>query len=139
LALTEFLADKSAWARFAVPAVAEVLEPLLEQEDVATCAVIDLEVLFCVRSGAEHGAVRAERRGLPRLAMPNRVFERAIDVQGLLARRGQHRAASIPDLLIAATAEHHGVAVLHYDADFDLIAEATGQPMQWVVARGTVD
>jgi hypothetical protein len=31
------------------------------------------------------------------------------------------------------------LAVLHYDADFDLIAEATGQRCRWVVPAGTVD
>jgi predicted nucleic acid-binding protein len=59
-------------------------------------------------------------------------------VQAALAARGQHRAASIPDLLIAACAQRHGVTVLHYDGDFDLIAEVTGQPVQWVVPRGSV-
>ena len=48
----------------------------------------------------------------------------------LLADRGQHRAPSIPDLLIAATAELAGFTVLHHDKDFDLIAELTGQPLE---------
>ncbi|MEQ4208404.1 PIN domain-containing protein [Actinopolymorpha sp. B9G3] len=69
--------------------------------------------------------------------MPDEVWDRAIEVRGSLAGRGQHRAASIPDLLLASTAERHGATVLHYDADFDLIAEVTRQPTQWVVPRGT--
>ena len=48
----------------------------------------------------------------------------------MLADRGQHRAPSIPDLIIAATAELAGLTVLHLDKDFDLIAEITGQPME---------
>ena len=44
-----------------------------------------------------------------------------------LANQGHHRAPSIPDLLIAATAELTGLTVLHLDKDFDLIAELTGQ------------
>ncbi len=71
--------------------------------------------------------------------MPDEVWDRAIEVQGLLAARRQHRAASIPDLLIAATAEQHSVAVLHYDVDFDLIAAVTGQPTEWVTPRGSAD
>ena len=43
----------------------------------------------------------------------------------------------IDDLIIAAAAEQAGLTVLHYDDDFDLIAEVTGQPMEWVV-QGTV-
>jgi predicted nucleic acid-binding protein len=52
---------------------------------------------------------------------------RAIELQGLAARRGQHRAPSVPDLLIAALAEERGLTVLHLDQDFELIAQLTGQ------------
>jgi len=51
----------------------------------------------------------------------------------LLADRGQHRAPSVPDLMIAATAESAGLVVLHDDKDFELIAEITGQPMQRLI------
>jgi predicted nucleic acid-binding protein len=63
---------------------------------------------------------------------------RALQTQRLLAQRGQ-RGRKIPDLLIAAAAEELGVGVLHYDADFDLIAMVTEQRCQWVVAAGSVD
>ena len=65
-------------------------------------------------------------------------LDRAIEVQGELARPGQHRAVGIEDLVIAAAAELAGLSVLHYDQDFDRIGEVTGQPMEWVVPRGTV-
>jgi predicted nucleic acid-binding protein len=48
----------------------------------------------------------------------------------LLADRGQHRAPSIPDLIIAATAELAGLTVLHLDKDFEVIAAVTAQPME---------
>lgn len=56
--------------------------------------------------------------------------DRAVEVQRLLADRGQHRAPSIPDVLVAATAELAELTVLHFDKDFDLIAEVTGQPVE---------
>jgi predicted nucleic acid-binding protein len=55
-----------------------------------------------------------------------------------LARRSQHRAVSLPDLLVAACAERAGLSVLHYDADFDRIAAITRQPVRWVLPRGSV-
>ena len=58
------------------------------------------------------------------------IEDRAVEILALLADRGQHRAPSIPDLIIAATAELTGLTVLHLDKDFDLIAEVTGQPME---------
>ena len=51
----------------------------------------------------------------------------------------QHRAAGVIDLLIAATAEHYGATVLHYDAYYEHIAAVTGQPMRWVAAQGSPD
>ena len=58
------------------------------------------------------------------------IENRAVEVLALLADRGQHRAPSIPDLIIAATAELAGLTVLHLDRDFDIIAQITDQPME---------
>lgn len=137
MAVARYLADTSVWARVRQPAVDERLTPLVELGLVATCGIIDLEMLYSARSGTEHRRLRGQRSGLEWLAMPDEVWDRAATVQGDLALRGAHRATSIPDLLIAATAERHGVTVLHYDGDYDLIADVTGQPTEWVVARGT--
>lgn len=65
-------------------------------------------------------------------------MRRALKVQRLLAQHSQ-RGGKIPDLLVAAAAEELGLVALHYDADFDIIASATGQRCQWVVPAGTVD
>ena len=132
-----FLADKSALARMDTPAVATRLGPLLTEGLVATCAVVDLEVLYSARSPADYEALREERRAFPDVPVTPAVMERALQVQRLLARKGRHRVP-IPDLIIAATAESAGLAVLHYDADYEHIATATGQPHRWVVPRGTV-
>jgi predicted nucleic acid-binding protein len=106
----------------------------------ATCSVTDLEQLFSARSGAEHRERRDEiDLRYTRVAIGQKVLDRAVEVQGLLADRGQHRGANIPDLIIAAAAERAGLTVLHYDADFDLIAAVTRQEVEWVVPRGSVD
>ncbi len=49
---------------------------------------------------------------------------------------GQHRRP-IPDLLVVATALEHDATVLHYDHDFDLIADATGVSARWIIPAGT--
>lgn len=67
------------------------------------------------------------------------VLDRALEVQAHLAKHSQHRGVQLPDLIIAACAEGAGLTVLHYDADYERIAEVTGQPVQWVVPRGSVD
>ncbi len=132
-----YLADKSALARMPIPAVRARLEPLLVDGLVATCGIIDLEVGFSAQTPVVRRDVRRERRSLPRARIDDDVFDRAFEVQGMLADGGQHRLP-IPDLVIAAAAESAGLVVLHYDADFGRIAEVTGQAHDWVVPRGSV-
>jgi predicted nucleic acid-binding protein len=72
---------------------------------------------------------------LPVENLTPRMEARAVEVQGLLAERGHHRAAKIPDPLSAAAAELAGLSVLHLAQDFDLIAYVTGQPVEQL--RGT--
>lgn len=133
-----YIADESALSRLKHPTVAARLAPLLVGGDVATCDVIELEVLFSARTHADLIATRATRRALPHIAISQADFDRALDVLEGLARSGHHRAAKIPDLLIAAAAERSGLVVLHYDKDFDLIAKVTGQRTDWIVPAGSV-
>lgn len=70
--------------------------------------------------------------------MPVRAEQMARDLQRDLVTRGLHRAVSIPDLLVAAIAQASNLTVLHYDGDFDLISEVTGQAVEWVVPAGKV-
>lgn len=139
MAVTTFLADTSVWARVGQSAVYTAFAPLLKRGLIGTCGVVDLEVLFSARNGDEHAELRADRDALTWLPSPDEVWDRAKDVQAVLANKGVHRAVSLSDLIIAATAERNRVAVLHYDADFELIADVTGQPVKWVVPRGTAD
>ena len=96
-------------------------------------------MLYSARNADSHQQMRYElESGFERLTTEDDDFRRAVEVQALLAAEANHRAAAIPDLLIAAVAERHQVAVLHYDADFDLIARHTAQPTRWIVPRGTL-
>ncbi len=133
-----FLADKSALARMPLAPVRARLAPLIESGEIATCAIVDLEVLFSARNREEHDRIRLRRKlAFESVPLTEEIFERAIEVQGDLARTGKHRLP-IPDLIVAAAAESAGLTVLHYDADFDRIARVTGQSVEWVVPRGSV-
>ena len=133
-----YLIDRSALARMPDPRVQARLVPILETGEAATCAMIDLEVLYSTRNAREHGRTRRRRALAYRyVELTEAMFQRAIDVQGLLALRGRHRVP-LPDLIVAAVAEKAGMVLLHYDRDFDRIAAVTGQAVEWVVPRGTV-
>lgn len=137
--VAEYLVDKSALARLQKPAVRAVLAPLIQRGVLGTCGVLELEMLYSSRDVADHDRMRNYLSGFEWLAVFDGCWDRAIEVHRALTSRGLHRTVRMPDLLIAATAERHDVTLLHYDADFDLIADVTGQLTRWVVPRGSVD
>jgi predicted nucleic acid-binding protein len=133
-----YLGDTSALARASHPAVADRLIPLLESGLVARCTPTDLEAGFSSTSPDSHRLMREARATWPFVAMDQRVLDRAVAVQDVLAERSEHRGAKIADLLIAAAAESAGLVILHYDHDFDLIARVTRQPTEWILPAGAV-
>lgn len=118
--------------------VAARTESMFISGRIATCAIVDLELLRAARDVRHHDEIWLERQLLPRAPITEACTNRAIEIQSELCARGHHRGVPISDLLIASAAERDGLTVLHYDHDFDLIAEVTGQPMEWVVPRGSV-
>ena len=136
--MSRYLVDKSALARMTFDPVRVRLAPLIQSGAIATCSIVDLEVLYSARNHEEHERIRMRRLlAYERIPLTQQIFDRAVEVQGTLARTGHHRLP-IPDLIVAAAAESADRIVLHYDADFDRIAAVTGQPVEWVVPRGTV-
>jgi predicted nucleic acid-binding protein len=139
MAVARYLADKSVWARVRQPAVLSIMNRYVDRGLIGTCPIIDLEILFSARTGAEHAHFRQQREAFEYFPLTDEIARRAVDVQGLLAARAQHRSVSIPDLLVAATAERFSLIVLHYDRGYDRIAEITGQPTEWIVPAGIAD
>ncbi|MFI6132106.1 PIN domain nuclease [Micromonospora sp. NPDC051141] len=134
-----YLLDKSALARWPKATVAPVLDELSDRGLLAVCGAVEIEVVHSALSAEDAQRVRWLLRYFDWLSMPDEVWDRAIDVQVKALHKGNHRALSMADLLIAATAERHDLTVLHYDGDFDLITSITGQPTTWVVPPGTAD
>jgi predicted nucleic acid-binding protein len=130
--MTEWLIDKSALVRLADSPDATEWAERIERGLVRISTVTRLEVGYSARSGAH---VRAGLQRPPLAAMPVEyltpaIEDRAVEILTLLADRGQHRAPSIPDLIIAATADLAGLMVLHVNKDFEIIANITGQPIE---------
>lgn len=134
-----FLADTSAWHRATHPDIAPRWGELLARDEIATTEPVMLEVLYSAQSGRDYREVAGELEALRFLPCSTRSFNRALRVQRELAeRRPLHHRVPVTDLLIAAVAEYQGAILWHYDADFDRIAEVTGQPTEWIAPRGTL-
>lgn len=134
-----YLTDKSALARWTKPSVKEVLKPLHERYLLAVCQPTEYEMVHSARDNAEATRISTWLHAFDYLRTDDDAFARALEVQRHALNAGFHRALSLPDLLIAATAELNQLTVLHYDGDFDMITSLTGQPTQWVVPPGTAD
>src|SRR5689334_9771895 len=135
MAMTTWLIDKSALARLAVSPDAAEWAARIERGLVRISTVTRLEVGYSARSGSDlrAGLAHPPLSSMPVEYMTPAIEDRAVEVLTLLADRGQHRTVSVPDLIIAATAELAGLIVLHSDKDFDLIASVTGQPAEWLI------
>lgn len=113
--MSGWLIDKSALVRLNVSPDATTWAERIQRGLVRVTTVTRLEVGFSARSAAD---LRAGVQGPPLSAMPVEyvtpaIEDRAVAVQGLLADRGQHRAPSVPDLLLASTGELADLTVLH--------------------------
>jgi len=137
------LLDNSAWARLADPALSAdrvtELADALEQGRIATCLPFLLEAGFSARSGRDHDELFAELLALPYFSIDEAVERHALNAQRQLARIGHHRLPPV-DLLVAALADRNELGVLHYDRDYDLLAEKTDLAFAsvWLVPAGTI-
>ncbi len=133
-----FLVDTSVLKRLGRVEVRDVVAPLAAAGQLARATICDLEVGYSARTAEEWDRLLGALDAFGRVDTTAAHLRRALQVQRLLAQRSQ-RGRKIPDLLVAAAAEEREAVVLHYDADFDLIASVTGQPCRWAVAAGSLE
>jgi hypothetical protein len=135
------LADTSVWTnRHKNPEIRSDFARRVERDEIATCDAVKFELLWSERDAAGIAALRADLDALPEAGLGPREWRRALDVFELLGARGpmHHREIGALDLLIAAAAESAGVAVLHYDRHFEVIAGVTGQAVRALAPLGSL-
>lgn len=119
-----YLADTSAVWRIIRRQVGEPWPGYVARGLVAICPPVESELMM---------GVRADRDYEPFFQMLSRTFgwcpaaddawRRILAIQRDLIRIGHHRGPSPIDLLIALTAQEHGLTVVHADDDFAAIAK----------------
>lgn len=132
------LADTSVWAQKRHPRVREWFTSALVNDELAICDMVALEILAGATTRELYQATREDLQGVHLLRMDQREWERVHQVYDLLDAGGAQtrRGVKLPDLLIAACAERHGLTLVHYDHDYDTIGGVTGQATRWVAPRG---
>jgi hypothetical protein len=133
------LADTSVWARSGKPGL-EWFGLALADGAIAVCDMVVMELLWSARDSADFRATEAALLACLWFSIEPRDWDEARRVFRELAARGplHHRQVKIPDLLIAAVAARNGLAVVHYDSDYDIIASVTGQATRWAAPRGSL-
>jgi predicted nucleic acid-binding protein len=125
-----WLVDTSAWIfalrRAPSPVIVRRIAELLESDTVATCGVVQLELLGGAANEAEYTRLEQRLRGLRYLPIESPDWEDAARLALQLRRAG----ITVPftDALLSALAVKHQAILLHADRDFDLIA--TRAPLQ---------
>ena len=139
MAAVTYLADTSVWVlQGRHPQVRRRFASLVAQGRLAACQMTALEFLNNAPDPKAYEALWGVLHNQHWVDVTTAAMDRALDVHRQLASASQHRNFRLPDLIIAATAELHGAAVLHYDSDFDRIAAVTGQPVEWVAEKGSL-
>lgn len=137
MAVAKHLADKSAFEQQRHSDAADgFLRALAFEGALYMTEIVAMELLYSTRNRADYERRRRELDAFPWIHLDAAVAETALALQGRLAARGQHRLP-IPDLLIAGAALVNDATVLHYDHDFDRIAEVSDLSARWIIPPGT--
>ena len=134
------LADTSVWAHKARPAIHDWFATAVESGEIACCDMVALELLHSARNAREFAMIELGLAALPWIEPYARDWQRARDIYRALGNKpgAAQRSIKHADLLIAVAAQRAGLAVLHYDSDYDTIAAVTGQPTRWAAPRGSL-
>ena len=135
MARTRYLADTSVFGRLSKPSVVAAFAPLAAAGLVGLCPPVAFELGYSARNPDDYEALAERLSSFPAVPTTDADHRRALEVQATLAARSQHRALSLVDALVAAAAEARGLVVLHYDADFELVAQDATQGATGLVQR----
>ncbi|WP_328998972.1 PIN domain nuclease [Kribbella sp. NBC_00709] len=139
MAGTIYLADTSVYVHQSRSEdVSRRFQTLLIEGRLAACQMTALEYLNNAPSPEWYESLWGALHGQRWVEVTNEAMTRALEVHQRFATKSQHRQFSLPDLIIAATAELAGLTVLHYDEDYERIAKITGQPVEWVAPKGSL-
>ncbi|QMU75542.1 PIN domain nuclease [Streptacidiphilus sp. PB12-B1b] len=134
-----FLIEASAAARILLPGPLREWRESLESGLVGMCAPTELEMLRSAASVQDHELLRQQQAEVyTRWPVPDAAWTHVHELQRDLARTGAHRPVGPVQLLVAVTALHHGLTVLHYDPCFEAVARATGQAARWLAEPGSL-
>jgi predicted nucleic acid-binding protein len=105
------------------PAIRRRWDAEMETGAIGICEPTRAEILYSATGPADRDEMDADLSDLSgHVAVPKDAWRWIDSAQYKLTQKGQHRSAGPMDLLVCATAVHHGLIVLHRDNDFATVA-----------------
>ncbi|MFF4378597.1 PIN domain nuclease [Kitasatospora sp. NPDC001547] len=136
----QFLIDTSAHVRIVRPKAEEIWGEVIDQGRIGMCEPTEAELLYSSQSKRHYTELKDALADMyVWRPVPSGAWRRLLEIQQQLVNVGQHRSAGIADLMVAVTAMHHGLTVLHYDRDFEVIAKHTDLRARWLAEPGSLD
>ncbi|MFF2349087.1 PIN domain nuclease [Kitasatospora sp. NPDC058115] len=135
----QFLIDTSAHVRIVRPEMDEIWGELIDHGRIGLCEPTEAELLYSARSAKHYTDLKdALAEMYVWRPVPDGAWRQLLALQQSLVETGQHRSAGLADLLVAVTAMHHGLTVLHYDRDFETIAKHAELKTRWLAEPGSL-
>lgn len=120
------------------PHLAEWFNGQVTAGRVLVCDLVIIELTRLAPNEARAREVADRLDAFASVPMPTAAWERARETQLALAATSARRGTPPADLLIAAAAESAGVALIHYDRDYQRIAAVTALDARWLVPDGAL-
>jgi predicted nucleic acid-binding protein len=132
--------DTSAWSRVNHPHVREDWDHALQADRLRISPITRLEILYSARNGNQFDDLAEQLSNFRTAPLTATVIRAAEDAMRTLAHRtaGAQRLPLV-DYLLAAAAQHASSAVLHYDHDFDTLAEIMSFDSVWLAPPGSIN
>jgi predicted nucleic acid-binding protein len=133
------LIDTSAFARARHPEIREQWGQALTADRLRIAPATRLEILLSARNGRSFDELAEELSAMRSAPLTATIARAAQDAMRTFAHRSDG-AQRIPivDYLTAAAAQESGAAVLHYDHDYDTLAEVLEFESVWLASPGSM-
>lgn len=125
-----YLFDTSIWLRTKHPLIASDWEAALRKNQLAVSPVVAFEVFYEAQNQADFEALERQLDALRQAPLTQGIVRDARRALHDLSAKASHRIP-FQDALIAATAAHKNMTVLHYDGHYDLLNEVLGFKNRW--------
>ncbi|MGI8659870.1 MAG: PIN domain-containing protein [Thermoleophilaceae bacterium] len=131
--------DTSAWSRAHQSHVKDAWKQALLEDRMRISPLVRFEILTGARSGRTFDELTDELSTWRAAPLTATVLRAAHDAMRTLAHRSSGaQRLPIVDYLVAAAAQEIGAAVLHYDSDYDTLAEIMEFESIWLASPGSL-